>query len=95
MPHLFSAFNFFAAVSSLLAAFYWYRASQVGDLPNALVGATGWGSRKDQKPNAAVDASQLVKFVKESGRRNTVAAQWSAGAASFMFLSWTLGLFLH
>jgi hypothetical protein len=41
--------------------------------------------------NAFVDATPLAEYAQESGKRNKTAALWSAGAAVFAFLSWTLG----
>jgi hypothetical protein len=92
MARLITLLDLLAALSSLLAAVFWYRASQVEAPPSALVGSSGWADDTGA-PNAAVDASPLVKFVKESGRRNKVAALCSAAAALFACLSWGLGLF--
>jgi hypothetical protein len=95
MARLITLFDLLAAVSSLLAAVFWYWASQVEGPPSALVGSSGWDgiAPSGLGPNTAVDASPLVKFVKESGRRNKVAALCSAAAALFACLSWGLGLF--
>jgi hypothetical protein len=84
-------FNLLAALSSGLAAIFWYRASQVKAPPKALLGSSGWAG-PDDAPNAGVDATPLVEYAQESGRRNKIAALWSATAALFAFLSWTLGL---
>ena len=82
---LITLFDLLAALSSLLAAVFWYRASQV-EAPETLHGGAGWGGP------VTVDASPLVNFVRESGRRNKVAALYSAAAALCAFLSWGLGL---
>ena len=71
------AFNFLGALSSLLAAFHWYRASQVKDSPEALLGSFGWAG-PDNAPNAGVDATPLVEYAQVSGRRNKIAALWGA-----------------
>jgi hypothetical protein len=77
-------FNFLAAVASALAAYFWYRASQV----QAPSGDADYGNGS----NAFVDAAPLVEYARESGRRNKIAALCSAAAALFAFLSWVLGL---
>ena len=83
-----NASSFLAAVSSALAAFFWYRASQV-EAPKDLVGSAPMGGP------VVVNTRPLVEFAKESGRRNKVAALWSAAAAFFAFLAWGLGMFAH
>lgn len=83
--YVISAFTLLAAVSSALAAFYWYRASQV-DAPRELRGTALIGG------SVPINTRPLVEFARESGRRNKVAALWSAAAAFFAFLSWALGL---
>jgi hypothetical protein len=88
-----SASNLLAAVCSALAAYHWYRASQVKDPPTALVGYAGWYSREQPGPNAGVDASPVVKYARESAKRNKTAALWSAFAAGFAGLGWVLELF--
>jgi hypothetical protein len=87
---LVSAANLFAAVSSALAAYHWYHASQVV-APRELRGFSMWSSRDNPGPNVGVDAGPLVEFARESGRRNKVAALWSAAAALFAFVAWALG----
>jgi hypothetical protein len=77
------ASNILAAISSFLAAVFWYRASQV-EPPKALVGKTYTGA-------SVVDTTPLVKWAHDSGRRNKIAAIWSAWAAAFVFLAWALG----
>ena len=75
--------NVLAAISSGLAAYFWFQASQV-ELPPALVGKAF--------TNAFVmDTTLLDKWAQESGRRNKIAALWSAAAAFFTFLAWVLG----
>jgi hypothetical protein len=92
------AFNFLAALLSLIAAICWYQAAQVKAPPKVLVGSFGWAG-DDNAPNGGVDATPLVKYAQESGQRNKVAALSSAAAALFMFLSWFLpwawGLLAH
>src|ERR1700677_386059 len=78
-----SATNLLTAICSALAAHHWYRASRVKDPPAALVGYAGWYSSEHPAPNAGVDASPLVEYARESGKRNRTAAQWSAAAAAF------------
>jgi hypothetical protein len=41
-----------------------------------------------------INTNPLVEFAKESGRRNKVAALWSAAAAFFAFLGWALGAYV-
>jgi hypothetical protein len=79
--------NLLAAVCSALAAYHWYRASQVKDPPSALVGSVGWDTP------VGVDAKPLVEYARESRKRNKTAALWSAAAAAFAGLGWALGLF--
>jgi hypothetical protein len=93
-PLLASYANLLAAVCSAIAAYHWYRASQVKDPPAALLGSYGYGSlTRPREPNAGVDASPLVKYAQESAKRNKTAALWSAAAAAFAGLGWMLGLF--
>jgi hypothetical protein len=40
-----------------------------------------------------VDTRPLVQFARESGRRNKVAASWSA-AAFFAFVAWAIGAYV-
>jgi hypothetical protein len=102
------ALNFLGALSSLLAAFYWFRASQVKAPPKALLGVAPLADSEFRTnavvdcgngSNAFVDATPLVEYAQESGRRNKTAALWSAAAALFMgltwFLPWTIGLLAH
>ena len=79
-----STTNLLAAISSAFAAFNWYSAAQVKAPPKALPGAFGYGGV------GGVDATPLVEYAQESGRRNKVAA-WSAIAALFAFVGWALG----
>lgn len=81
--NLVTATTLLAAIASAFAAYFWLRASQVPAPPAALVGQTGWGSRTPSGPTAAVDASPLVEYAQESGRRNKIAALCSAVAALF------------
>jgi hypothetical protein len=62
------------AVSSLIAAVWWYRASQV-EAPGELRGDVGY-------------RGPAVEYARESGRRNKIAALWSAAAALFTGLTW-------
>jgi hypothetical protein len=70
----------------------------VKDPPKALLGSFGWAG-PDNAPNAGVDATPLVEYAQESGRRNKIAALWSAAAALFVsltwFMPWPLGLLAH
>lgn len=81
------ATTFLAAVCSALAAYHWYRAAQV-EAPIKLEGVSGWGGP------TTVDATPLAEFASESGRRNKVAALWSAAAGAFAGLAWALGTYL-
>ena len=94
IQNLVSATTFLAALASALAAYFWYHAAMVDPPPTVLTGSSRWASRANpDAPNAVVDATPLIKFAKESGRRNKVAALWSAAAASFAFLGWALGAY--
>jgi hypothetical protein len=46
-----------------------------------------------------VDATPLIEYAQESGRRNKIAALWSAAAALFTgltwFVPWAMGLLAH
>jgi hypothetical protein len=100
LVHILSiAFNVLAALSSGLAAYFWYRASQVAP-PNTLFGVapladpefrTNGSVDYGNGSNAFVNATPLVKWAQKSGRRNKRAALWSAAAAAFAFLAWVLG----
>ena len=86
--------NLLAALSSALAAFFWYRASQV-EGPSALLGTSGLRSAADSSGmDTLVNTGPLIEFAQESGRRNKIAALWSAAAALFAFLGWALGTWL-
>jgi hypothetical protein len=89
MTHLITLLNLLAAVSSALAAYRWYQATQIKDPPTALLGNLGYGV------GVGVDATPLVKWAQDSSKLNKVAASWSAAAALFAFLSWGLGLLAH
>ena len=53
-----------------------------------------WGSRAEpNRPNVKIDATPLIEFAQESGRRNKAAAQWSAAAAGLGFLAGMLGAY--
>jgi hypothetical protein len=94
MVNLITLSNLLAALSSGLAAFFWFRASQV-EGPSALMGTSGFSSAADPSGmDTLVNTGPLIEFAQESGRRNKKAALWSAAAASFAFLGWALGLFL-
>jgi hypothetical protein len=86
------ALYFLGAVSSLIAAVWWYRASQV-EAPGELRGDVGYGGP------AIVDTRPLVEYARESGRRNKIAALWSAAAALFTgltwFVPWIIGWIAH
>ena len=75
-------------ITSALAAYFWYQASQVKAPPKALHGNHGWDV------GVGVDATPLVQYAQDSGERNKIAALWGAGAALFTFQSWGLG-FAH
>jgi hypothetical protein len=81
-----SAATFLAALCSAIAAYFWHRASQV-EAPEVLRGTAPIGG------SVRVNTNPLVAFARETGRRNKVAAKWSAAAAAFAFLSWALSLF--
>jgi hypothetical protein len=85
-----------AALSSGVAAWLWYRASQVF-APEMLDGWFSVGaSRADpRRPNINIDATPIIEFAQESGRRNSAAARWSAAAAFFAFLAGVLGAYVH
>ena len=87
MVYLITLSIFLAARSSVLAAFFWYRAAMV-EGPRKLSGQWSFGG-------VGIDTGPLLEFAKESGQRNKVAALWSASAALFAFLSWGLGLVAH
>lgn len=83
-----------AGLTSGRAAWLWYRASQV-DAPRTLEGFSVWASRAEpNRPNVQIDATPLIEFAQESGRRNKAAAQWSAAAAVFGFLAGMLGAYV-
>jgi len=88
-----SACIFLAAACSALAAFFWYHAAQLETPSAAFLGYRGL-SLEDARPNAGFDASSLVEYAQESGRRNKVAAAWSAAAAACAGIGWALGLLL-
>jgi hypothetical protein len=80
LVHILSiASNILAALSSALAAIFWYRASQV-KAPTYGYGVGG-----------GADAKSVIEYAQRTGRRNKIAALWSALAASFAFLAWGLG----
>jgi hypothetical protein len=80
LAHILSiASNVLAAISSALAAIFWYRASQV-KAPTYAYGVGG-----------GADAKSVIEYAQKSGRRNKIAALWSAAAATFTFLAWALG----
>jgi hypothetical protein len=81
-----------AAFSSGVAAWLWYLASQV-DAPETLEGFPVWGSRTEGGNRVVIDASPIIEFAQESGRRNTAAAQWSAAAAALAFLAGLLSAY--
>jgi hypothetical protein len=91
IAHLITLSNALAALSSALAAYFWYQASQVQAPPKILMGGSSWYHPELNPQNASIDATPLVEFAKESGRRNKVAALWSMSAAIFAFLGWALG----
>jgi hypothetical protein len=70
-----TASNFLAALSSAPAAYFWYQASQV-KAPTYGYGVGG-----------GADAKSVIEYAQESGRRNKIAALWSAAAAAFAFLA--------
>jgi hypothetical protein len=96
MIYVITLSNFLAALSSALAAFFWYRAAQVQAPPNALFGVSGFADANYGNGfNSFVDAKPLVEYAQDSGRRNKIAALWSAAAALFAFLAWCFGLAAH
>ena len=58
MAHLLTLSNILAALSSALAAYFWYRASQV-KAPTYGYGVGG-----------GADAKSVIEYAQESGRRN-------------------------
>jgi hypothetical protein len=74
-----------AGLTSGIAAWLWYLASQV-EAPKTLEGYPVWGSRMEGGNRVVIDASPIIDFAQESGRKNTAAAQWSATAAGLGFL---------
>lgn len=94
IQNLVSVFSFLAAAASAFAAYFWFRASLVPAPPAMLHGSAAWASRTQPgRPNASVDASQVVEYARESGRRNKVAALWSMAAAIFAGLAAALGAY--
>ncbi|MGZ9709380.1 hypothetical protein ACXX82_00980 [Glaciimonas sp. GNP009] len=81
-------FNLLAVVAAIVAAVYWYRSSQVS-MPHELVGIALVGGR------AHVNTKPLVAAAKESGRLNSIAAGWSAGAALFVAVATVCDAFAH
>jgi hypothetical protein len=83
-----------AGLTSGRAAWLWYRASQV-DAPKTLEGFSVWTTRAEpDRPNVKIDATPLIEFAQESGRRNKAAAHWSAAAAVFGFLAGMLAAYV-
>jgi hypothetical protein len=62
MAHLITLSNSLAAVSSALAAYFWYRASRV-KAPTCGYGVGG-----------GADAKSVIEYAQKSGRRNKTAA---------------------
>ena len=85
IQNLISATTFLAALASALAAYFWYRPSQV-EAPKSLVVSVPLSGP------AWINTGPLIEFAMESGRRNKVAALCSAAAAFFAGLSAILGL---
>jgi hypothetical protein len=82
-----------AGLASGRAAWLWVLASQV-DAPKTLEGFAVWASRAEpNKANVKIDATRLIEFAQESGRRNKAAAQWSALAAGLGFVAGMLGAY--
>ncbi len=75
-----TALNFADVFSAGLAAWYWYRSSQVL-FPTILHGGALIGGRVD------VATTPILKAVAENSRLNKVAAAWSAVAAAAAALS--------
>lgn len=46
----------------------------------------------DAGANVDASASPLIEYARESGRRNKMAASWSAAAAAFAGIGWVMGL---
>jgi hypothetical protein len=92
---LVSATTFLAALASTLAACFWYRAAQVESPPDMLLGSSGLRSAAiPNAPDSFVDATPLVKYARESGQRNKLAALCSAAAAFFAGLAAALGTYV-
>ncbi len=68
-------FGIASGVAAAVAAFYWWKSSQV-PMPTALHGATPIGGM------TYVNTNPLVKAASEAGRLNAIAASWSAIAAA-------------
>jgi hypothetical protein len=73
------------AVTSLVAAYFWFRSSRVPP-PIVLEGVAGYGGP------VQVDTVPLLAFTAKSGRLNGIAALWSGVAASCFVVSSAMGL---
>jgi hypothetical protein len=82
-----------AGLASGRAAWLWRLASQV-DAPKKLEGFEVYGRRAEGGNRVIIDAGPLIEFVKDSGRKNTAAAWWSAAAAGLGFLAGMLGAYV-
>jgi hypothetical protein len=72
--------NLAAAVSGLIAAWFWYQSATI-NAPSELRGSVGYGGP------AIVDTGPLVAFAREVARLNKIAAGWTASAALLMALT--------
>lgn len=71
-----------AAITALVAALYWFKASQ-SKLPS-IDGATG-------KPSGPISMLDIAKDIRDATRRNQIAALWSAAAATLGAIALLLG----
>jgi hypothetical protein len=81
-----------AGLTSGRAAWLWVLASRV-DGPKKLEGFEVYGSRAEGGNRVIIDTGPIIEFVKDSGRKNTAAAQWSAGAAGLGLLAGLLSAY--
>jgi hypothetical protein len=68
------ALNLISAAAALIAAFFWYKSSQV-NYPASISGIVPYGG------GAYIDAKPIAAAARESGRLNKIAASASAVAA--------------
>jgi hypothetical protein len=87
IPRMLAAgFGVLAAVLAIIAAYFWWKSSQV-KMPPQLRGHTALGGL------SYIDTNPLVAAAQESGRLNASAARWSAAAAVCGGIAAICGLF--